>query len=286
MKEEFWASIEEKPRDPTKDLTEIVCIIDRSGSMATIAADATGGFNTFLDRQKDVPGDVQMTLVLFNDGYEMLHNGVQLTRVEKLTRENYIPSGMTALFDAIGKTVTEVIERHRTDENPPQKTIVCILTDGQENHSKEYRDKKQVEDLIDTAKTEHGFEFIYIGVGIEAFDSTQIGIPQSHSMKVPHSAGGMSASYDSLGNATVQYRTSGSINGSWNIIQKDVDAIAHIATTQLNGSTTNYEPPTIYPEPQTNRGFHRKAKRRKIKSDSFSYTSCSKPEKYFEYRRK
>lgn len=148
-------------------LVEIIAILDRSGSMASIEREAIGSFNNFLSEQKKVPGDVKMTTVLFDDQYEILNDGVMLTDIPDLNDKTFVPRGMTALYDAVGKTITTVSERlsKTTKSKMPAKVIMLILTDGAENASKEYNSSK-IKELIDTKKD---WEFIYLASDMTQF---------------------------------------------------------------------------------------------------------------------
>src|SRR5574343_68862 len=127
-----------------KGLSEIVCVIDRSGSMRSIVNDAIGGLNTFIESQKNVPGEANMTIVLFDHEYLVSHNGVNIKLVQPFTTDTYVPRGTTALLDAIGRAITTVGERlnNTKEEDKPEKVIVAILTDGYENASREYTNSK------------------------------------------------------------------------------------------------------------------------------------------------
>lgn len=148
-------------------LVEIIAILDRSGSMSSIQREAIGSFNNFLSEQKKVPGDVKMTTVLFDDQYEILNDGVMLTDIPDLNDKTFVPRGMTALYDAVGKTITTVSERlSKTSKSKmPAKVIMMILTDGAENASKEYNSSK-IKELIDTKKD---WEFIYLASDMTQF---------------------------------------------------------------------------------------------------------------------
>jgi uncharacterized protein YegL len=122
------------------DLTEIVAILDRSGSMAHLADDTIGCFNKFIEDQKKVPGEAFLTTVLFDDQYNFLHEGVNIQDVKPMTAQEYFARGMTALLDAVGRTVIRIGERlsKMNEADRPSKVIVLIITDGEENSSKEF----------------------------------------------------------------------------------------------------------------------------------------------------
>jgi uncharacterized protein YegL len=153
-----------------KGLVEIVSIIDRSGSMSSVKSDAIGGFNQFLQDQKELPGEALFTLVQFDDQYEVIHNGEKIQNVKPLDDKTYVPRGTTALLDAIGKTIVTVGERlDKTDENDkPEKVIVSILTDGAENASSEYT-RERISDMIKLQTDDYSWEFIFLAANQDAF---------------------------------------------------------------------------------------------------------------------
>jgi len=150
---------------------EIVCIIDRSGSMSDIKDDAIGGFNQFIEDQKKIPGEATVTFTQFDTEYEIIYSGKPLDEVPLLDSKTYIPRGWTALRDAIGRTVDEVGSRlEKTDpKDRPDKVIVVVLTDGHENSSREYSHEKVLE-MINHQREKYNWEFIYLGASEDAFD--------------------------------------------------------------------------------------------------------------------
>ncbi|WP_205544195.1 vWA domain-containing protein [Rubrobacter indicoceani] len=186
-----------------KDLTEIVCVLDRSGSMEAIRSDAVGGFNGFLDDQKREPGEARLTLVLFDHCYKLVHDGVDIHSVPALAENSYAPRGTTALLDAIGRTIDDVGDRlRRTPENRrPSRVVVSILTDGLENASRDYSNAR-VSEMIQHQQEKYGWEFIFLAanqdaistaksVSIEpqnsfAFISSPDGIREAHAMMSRH----------------------------------------------------------------------------------------------------
>jgi len=155
-----------------KDYCELICILDRSGSMATKQTDAIGGFNEFIETQRKLPGTVSVTIALFNDKYELFCDNVDIKVVENLTDKTFIPCGMTALLDAIGKTINAVGERlSKTKEDQrPEKIIVCIVTDGEENSSQEF-DNDKIKKMVKHQQEKYGWVFSYLGVDIDAFNA-------------------------------------------------------------------------------------------------------------------
>lgn len=151
--------------DPFKfsedDAVEILVIADRSGSMAGIEDDAVGGFNTFLKEQKSVEGAANLTLVLFDDQYEIKLDSVPLTEVREL--DSLGPRGMTAMNDAIGRSLARLFERN------PKKAIICVITDGMENASREY-DNAKIKEMIQKAENDKGWQVVYLAANQDAFE--------------------------------------------------------------------------------------------------------------------
>jgi hypothetical protein len=186
--------------------TEIIAIIDRSGSMATIAPDAIGGFNTFLADQKTVPGEARMTLALFDDKFEYVYTGQTLTAAEPLTDKTFVPRGGTALLDAIGRTLNEQGARIKAD-GWAEKVIVCILTDGGENQSREFR-QAQIKEMVKHAES-HGWSFVFLAANQDAFAAADsYGISAQHTASFSANAAGTQAAYQSMSTTTRSLRGS------------------------------------------------------------------------------
>ena len=151
------------------NLTEIVFILDRSGSMQTLTDDTIGGFNSFIEKQKKEPGDAILTTVLFDDQYEVLHDGVNLKDVKPLTREDYYARGMTAMMDAIGRTINTVDARiQKTPEQyRPGKVIFVITTDGYENASMEFN-RARIKEMIQRQTAKYDWQFLFLGANMDA----------------------------------------------------------------------------------------------------------------------
>lgn len=151
------------------DLTEIAFVLDRSGSMNPIAADAIGGFNTFLASQQALPGEARLTLVLFDHEYLVVHDNVAIRQVPPLDAKTFVPRGMTALLDAVGRTIDDVGVRLAAtpEEQRPAKVIVAILTDGQENASRDYTFAK-VAGMIKHQQEKYSWEFLFLAANQDA----------------------------------------------------------------------------------------------------------------------
>ena len=166
------------------NLTELVAILDRSGSMEAIRDDAIGGFNAFLAEQKALPGEARLTLVLFDDQYEVAVDHARLQSVEPLTSRTFVPRGSTALLDAMGRTIDEVGQRlAKTPEaERPAKVIVVTITDGHENASTSYT-QRQVFDRVARQRDTYGWEFRFIGANQDAIaTAAQLSIDAAHAI--------------------------------------------------------------------------------------------------------
>lgn len=153
-----------------KDLCELIVVIDESGSMSSVRGDTIGGYNTFVETHQKLPGEAKLTLVKFNSNYEIVHDGVDVKDVPPLTEATYIPSDMTALLDAIGKTIDTVGKRlaKTPEDERPEKVIFAIITDGAENVSKEYT-QEQVKQKTTHQREKYGWEFIFMGADQDAW---------------------------------------------------------------------------------------------------------------------
>lgn len=147
-----------------KGLTELVFILDRSGSMGGLESDTIGGFNAMLQKQKEEEGDARITTVLFDDKYEQIHDSFPIHQVKELTAKDYYVRGCTALLDAMGRTIHQMalIQKHLPEEERAEKVIFVITTDGLENASREYS-RSQIKQMIEHEKEKYGWEFLFLG---------------------------------------------------------------------------------------------------------------------------
>ena len=154
-----------------KNLTEVVFILDRSGSMSGLESDTIGGFNSMITKQKKEEGEAYITTVLFDDKIETLHDRIEIGRVEPMNDSQYFTRGCTALLDAIGKTVNHISDIHRyaRKEDRPEKTIFIITTDGLENSSREFTYDK-IKKLLTKKQEKDGWEFLFLGANIDAIE--------------------------------------------------------------------------------------------------------------------
>ena len=198
-------------------LTEIVCIIDKSGSMEAVKEDAIGGFNSFLREQQELPGEALFTLVLFDTEYTIVTDGRPVKEVKPLNGKTYSPGGMTALLDAVGITL-DMVSR-RIEDTPssgkPEKVIVAVITDGLENSSVEYT-PIQIFEKIRHKQQVDGWEFVYLGANQDAIkEATALGIKGLHAMNFTPSADGVKESYLCMSEAVKSYRQKGAVEENW-----------------------------------------------------------------------
>ena len=194
--------------------SEIVVILDRSGSMDQIRTDAIGGFNSFIEEQKKIEGEATVTLVQFDDQYETVFENIPLNEVNPLNMDTFVPRGMTALHDAIGRTIKAVGERQVQNcpvcnkYGPTIKTIYAILTDGHENASRQYG-QVEVNKMISHARDEHGCEFIFLAANQDAFATgSALGINSVDTYNFTADAAGTQVAYRNMSQSVGQYRTS------------------------------------------------------------------------------
>jgi len=201
-----------------KDLTEIIFLLDRSGSMSQLTEDTIGGYNSYIESQKKKDGEALITTVLFDDKYEMLHDAVDIKDVKPMTDNEYYARGTTALLDAIGTAITDVGFRlHNTpEEERPEKVIMIITTDGQENASREYT-RKQVKDMIEEQTNKYNWQFIFLGANIDAVSEAQsIGINPKYASNYGATKEGTQSVYVTMDCMTTKFRSTGKVEDDWN----------------------------------------------------------------------
>jgi len=192
------------------NLTEIIFLLDRSGSMAGLEGDTVGGFNAFVKKQTELEGETILTTVLFDDQYEVLWNGID-AREAKLTDDDYYVRGMTALLDAVGKTILDVGYRlaRTSEERRPGKVIFVITTDGMENASSEFTYGK-VKELIRHQQEKYGWEFIFMGANIDvAKEADSLGIHIENSFNFEASEKGIENMYEMVSDSIMEKRMKG-----------------------------------------------------------------------------
>jgi hypothetical protein len=178
--------------------------------MGCVRTDTIGGFNTLLADQKKLGGDIKVSLALFNAEYSLIHDGVPIKDIKDLDDNSYVPSGSTALLDAVGRTIDAVTRRldNTPKKKQPKKVIVAIITDGQENCSTDFT-KSQIQEKI---KTQQGkkWEFVFLGANMDAFaEGASYGIVKGSSCNFKHTGGGVRSAYLALSAHTQSHRTGG-----------------------------------------------------------------------------
>lgn len=222
-------------------LTEIVFILDRSGSMMGLTEDTIGGFNSFVEKQKNEPGEALLTTILFDDQYEILHNGVNLKDVQPMTKNQYWARGMTAMYDAIGKTINEV--GHRLSETPeqyrPGKVVFVITTDGFENASREFT-RAKVKEMIQHQTEKYSWDFIFLGANIDSVQTAEsIGIKADYAADYAYNQIGVSSLYCAVDAAVSSARSTGTVSASWADALSVVDDDASTLITKVNAVVDN-----------------------------------------------
>ena len=191
-----------------KDLTEIVFILDRSGSMSGLEADTIGGFNSLISKQKKEAGQALISTVLFDDLSEVLHDRVPLEHIEKMTERDYYVRGCTALLDAIGGAIHHIgnVHKYAREEDRPGKTLFIITTDGMENASRRYSCDK-VKQMIERQKSRYGWEFIFLGANIDAIEvAGRFGINKEYAANYHCDEEGTALNYEVLSEAICRVR--------------------------------------------------------------------------------
>lgn len=200
-----------------KGLTELVFILDRSGSMGGLESDTIGGYNALLEKQKSEAGEAVVTTVLFDDRYELLHNRINLKGIAPITDDDYYVRGSTALLDAIGKTINIIAnaQRHTAQDLRAEHVMVVITTDGMENASKEYSYRK-VREMIEHEKERYGWEFIFLGANIDALETAErFGIDRDRATNYNADSEGTMLNYQVISETVSNLRASAKISKDW-----------------------------------------------------------------------
>lgn len=206
------------------DLTELVFILDKSGSMGGLEQDTIGGFNSMLARQKEQDGDCLVTTALFCDDYTLLHDRTDIRAVRPITGQDYLVGGSTALFDAIGNTIDKIAaaQRNTAEDYRAKNVVFVIITDGCENSSRKYSSKR-VKALIERQKDEFGWEFIFLGANIDAVETAgSFGIAPDRAQNYHADGAGVELNFRVMSDAVATFRECSSMPDDWNAeIQAD-----------------------------------------------------------------
>lgn len=200
-----------------KNLTEIVFILDRSGSMAGLVEDTIGGFNAMIEKQKMESGEAYVSTVLFNQESQVVHDRVDVQKVQPMTRKEYVPAGCTALLDAVGGAIHHIgnVHKYARGEDVPEHTIFVITTDGMENASSRYT-YQQVKEKIVRQKEKYGWEFIFLGANIDAAaNAAAIGIHADRAANFVADSAGTDATFRAVNTAVSQLRDGATMAADW-----------------------------------------------------------------------
>ena len=196
-----------------KGLTELVMILDRSGSMGGLEADTIGGFNGMIEKQKREDGEAYVSVVLFDDVSEVIYDRVDIHKVEPMTDRQYYVRGCTALLDAVGRAIHHIgiVHRYARTEDVPEKTLFIITTDGMENASREYS-YERVKRMIEKQKEKYGWEFIFLGANIDAArEAERFGIHRSRAVRYENDCIGTRINYSVMSDVVSRARSADSV---------------------------------------------------------------------------
>ena len=208
MKKEFNETKETKRETVHNGITELVFVLDRSGSMAGLESDTIGGFNGLLEKQRKVDGKCFVSTVLFDHETLVLHDRLPLEQVENLTDRDYQVRGCTALIDALGGAIRHIgnVHKYARPEDVPESTLFVVITDGMENASKRYT-ADEVRDMISRQKEKYGWDFLFIGANIDAVQTAKrYGISADRTANYHHDAQGTQLVYEAVSDAVCHVR--------------------------------------------------------------------------------
>ena len=200
-----------------KNLTELVLLLDRSGSMHGLEEDTIGGFNSMLEKQKGEPGEALVSTVLFDDETQVLHDRVKLREVKPMTCKEYYVRGCTALLDAIGGAIHHIgnIHKYAREEDVPERTLFVITTDGMENASRRYT-AQRVKEMIRRQKEKYGWEFLFLGANIDAVETAgHLGITPDRAVKYHCDSQGTELVFESICRVFGDVRSSKPLDEHW-----------------------------------------------------------------------
>ena len=200
-----------------KNLTEMVFILDKSGSMAGLEADTIGGFNSMIARQKQAEGEALVSTVLFANHSTVIHDRVELSRIEPMTERQYCVGGCTALIDAIGCAIHHIgnVHKYAREEDRPEHPIFVITTDGMENASHIYT-SDQVKAMVKRQKEKYGWEFLFLAANIDAVETaSRFGISEDRAVRFHNDPTGQALNYTVVSNAVTSVRMNTPLSASW-----------------------------------------------------------------------
>lgn len=200
-----------------KNLTEIVFILDRSGSMSGLEKDTIGGFNSMIEKQKKAEGEALISTVLFDNTSEVIHDRVDVKSIKPMTDDDYTVRGCTALLDAIGGAIHHIgnVHKYARAEDVPEHTMFVITTDGMENASRHY-DSEKVKKMIERQKAKYGWEFLFLGANIDAVETARsFGISEDRAVNYHSDSEGTQLNYEVLSDAICAVRCSAPLGADW-----------------------------------------------------------------------
>ena len=200
-----------------KNLTEIVFILDRSGSMSGLEADTVGGFNAMIAKQKKESGEALISTVLFDDESVVIHDRVPVQNIAPMTERDYYVRGCTALLDAIGGAIHHIgnVHKHARTEDVPEHTLFAITTDGMENASRRY-DSERVKQMIERQKARYGWEFLFLGANIDAAkEAARFGIDADRAVNYKCDEEGTALNYEVISEAVCSVRAARPLSADW-----------------------------------------------------------------------
>ncbi len=207
--------------------TELVFILDKSGSMHGLEQDTIGGFNSMLQKQKELDGECRITTVLFDNRYELLHDRIDIRAVSPMTEKEYQVGGTTALLDAIGRTVQKLVsvQKNTAKEYRADRVLFVIITDGQENASQEYSSDK-VKGMIQLEKEKYGWEFVFLGANLDAVETAgRLGISRDRAVDYVPDGAGTALNFQMMSETVAAFRETGAVPGApLEAIRKDMKA--------------------------------------------------------------
>ena len=200
-----------------KNLTELVFILDRSGSMSGLEGDTIGGFNAMIEKQKKEPGEALVSTVLFDNETEVIHDRVDIQKIEPLTGNDYYVRGCTALLDAVGGAIHHIgnVHKYAREEDRPEKTLFVITTDGMENASRKYA-YDRVKQMIRRQQETYGWEFIFLGANIDAAkEAARFGINADRAVNYHADSTGTAVIYEAVSEAVCSVRACQPMTNNW-----------------------------------------------------------------------
>ena len=208
------------------NLTELVFILDRSGSMGGLESDTIGGFNSMLAKQQTEPGECRITTVLFDNQYEVLHDRIDIKAVSPITNKEYFVRGNTALLDAVGRTINKIggVQKNTAEDYRADKVLFVITTDGMENASREF-DYGKIKSMIERQKSKYDWEFIFLGANIDAVEvADRFGVSRNRAQNFHNDSEGIALNYAVVSETVASFRAApcgASLDDDWS---KDIQA--------------------------------------------------------------